>query len=223
MQSQIEIETNLFGGIKSYNYECNFSFSEAKCKLGLFEIFSSYTNNLIQDVKILKNKKGLDLSFIETNGSLTKQLSPVDNELFSYQLSYKESDTRKKLADFHIITPFAAYLGSDIQHSIEFLSDPEISLTVDTPLLNDELSLESFRFGMDLYGMSSFANWFFKTPVVLESLLIEFSEGSGRILLKTEKKAKKSKLIDNISEPLARLDNILNLHILQDVIQKLGH
>ncbi len=165
MQSDIQVNKSILGRFKSFQYSCKIELSPESFK-SLFEICISQVAKLKSESRKLKNIKGLD------QFNFAEELK-YEQQLFSYTVSYENENHIKEQESFYLITPFDSFAGSDILHRVEPIASTELNLEIDSPLKRSELYLESLQLGMDFYGMTSFGNWFLKTPVVTESFFLK--------------------------------------------------
>ena len=204
MSSELNIDKNIFGYFKSFTFSKEFNIKteefEALYKACISNVEYLKSLSIASSRTLLVNIKGIDrINFARTEAQALK----YENLLFSYDLNYETEDKKIQSLNYSLVTPFDSFSSNDIHHELKVISDNipdniQSALNLDTPLRESNLKLVHFQFGIEQYGMNKFSNWFFKTPVVLESFYLEAFEEKFKIYFKSELLPEKMIIVQKI-------------------------
>lgn len=218
MNKNIVIDKSIFGSFKSFTYSTEFNLSGSNFKdlyqscIQAIECIKS--QKTVNSEEVLTNLKGIDrINFAKTESEALK----YEHQLLSYDVSYKTSDEKIESSNFSVVTPFHSFSSADINHTLKVISDSSRPLTLNSPLTESDLDLIFFQFGLDQFGMSKFSNWFFRTPVVLESFFLEAFPDKLNIYLQSEVMPENLKIIANLTPILSRLSELFNYDLIKDI------
>lgn len=227
LNSNLKVQRNLFTRRYSWIYNASLDLSNKNPKELLRELIK-ILNPLLKEDSVAKNIKGRDrLNVIDQKLNL-----PFEHEILFCDFQCKSevlglNDQDQKTIGYYFLSPFDHYEAKDIYHKIIQSTEGmgPIKLELDSCLSNDEIHLQSFRVGLDVFGQSSFANWFFPTPVVVDGILLEFGAQtlSLRIQVENQKDLASNVLQENpsIKTIIQQLVTYSGFQLLSDLDSKL--
>lgn len=229
--SSLSVERRFLTRTYDWTYDATLKSSDSAQK----SLVTSLVRNLSSVLKVgakLKNVKGRDrLNTIDSSLEL-----PFEHELLAAKVWWNPADfgmpqenpNAKAGTTLLLLTPFDYFEGNDIFHKIvqNIAGESHPELTLDSVCSSEKMELETFRFGMDSFGSGTFAGFFLRTPVVLESILLESSLEKCQLRIQsTNHKAKNGALRDSqafFAKVLSSVRDALRVDVYSDLQSKLA-
>lgn len=228
--SYIKKQKNFISRNHSLTYDASFEIQNKDLKL-LLSTLVEILKPILKINTLIKDIKGRDrLNVINSKLEL-----PFDQELLSCDFLWKPAqfglveteEQSELLASYYILSPFDHFEAKSVFHKVEsqLTSFRPGEILLETILKDDRFNLQSFRIGLDYYGLSSFANWFFTTPVVLEGLLIEVNKDQFKLRLQSEGNSALSESFKDensfLNKLLVEIGRFENINLLADIKLKI--